>query len=160
MSNGLRIRTLTESDTSQLVKFYASLPESVTKLYLPFSDPSEAVLKQHLQETAAKKHISLCITSEDGSIKGHCFILNIKTEKPVFGIGLSPDIHGKGWGREIAQEILKKADAMRVPLVTLTVVKCNDIARKLYHTLGFALTGECTFREPADSWEMERYLPE
>jgi len=156
----LNIRQLTAADTPQVVSFYALLPESVTSLYLPFSDPNEAVIHQHLEQSDAGKHISLGIIDENGIVLGHCFILLIKEDKPIFGIGLSPDIHGKGWGRKIAQYILDRSDNLGLPLVTLTVVKRNEKARKLYETLGFTITGECTFREQADSWEMERPRPE
>jgi len=55
--------------------------------------------------------------------------------------------------------MLDDADARRLAVVTLTVMKANERARRLYERVGFAVTGEADFLAPGDSLAMERRLP-
>lgn len=144
--------------TAALRAFYESLPESVNRWYLPFPEPSWAVLNGHLAETEQGRHISLGILGDDGTILGHAFILHMQGDKPVFGIGLQPEVQGQGWGRRLMAFILAEVDRQGVPLITLTVVKSNGRAQALYEKMGFLVRGAASFRKPDDSYYMERRL--
>ena len=156
----MAIRRLTSTDAEILLAFYHSLAKPVTDFYQPFGPVVQAeTITTHLAETDAGRHISLGLVEPGGAIAGHAFILSIETEKPVFGIGLCDRVHGRGWGRALMQYVLEEGDRKKLPLVTLTVVKHNTKARAMYEKIGFALKGEETFRQPNDSFYMERTLP-
>jgi ribosomal protein S18 acetylase RimI-like enzyme len=112
----------------------------------------------HLKETQAGRHISLGLVRPNGTVEGHVFILFTDTEKPVYGIGIQDRVQGQGWGKKLSHAVLAEADRMEKPLVTLTVVKANTRAQKLYETLGFVRKGEETFKTPNDSLYMERRI--
>ena len=155
----LLIRDLAPSDGGRLLAFYQSLSESVTRLFRPFDPVNEEVIWGHLAETEAGKHISIGLLTKDGTVKGHGFVLFLDKDKPVFGVGLHESAHGLGWGRILAQAVLDRADAQRIPLVTLTVIKTNSRAMSLYEKLRFVNKGEETYREKHDSYYMERIFP-
>jgi ribosomal protein S18 acetylase RimI-like enzyme len=52
--------------------------------------------------------------------------------------------------------VLREADKRNLPIITLTVLKDNSNARKLYEKMGFEIKGEETFRQEKDSHYMER----
>jgi ribosomal protein S18 acetylase RimI-like enzyme len=153
------IRDLEPLDTQRLLAFYGSLSEEVHRRFRPFDPPSEPTLRTHLDETAEGKHIALGLVDRDGTVWGHGFVLFLHEPKPVFGIGLHQDIHGRGWGQRLMQFTLDEADAKRIPLVTLTVLKDNTRAQALYEKMGFGIKGDATFRTPNDSYCMERERP-
>jgi ribosomal protein S18 acetylase RimI-like enzyme len=153
------IRTLEPLDTLRLVAFYESLSAEVHARFRPFEPPVDATLRPHLDEAAQGKHFALGLIGAEGTIWGHGFVLLVREPKPVFGIGLHQDIHGQGWGRRLMQATLDEADARRLPLMTLTVLKSNTRAQALYDKMGFCIKGDATFRAPNDSLYMERELP-
>ena len=154
--DNLTIRDLGANDADALYAFYQGLSEAVTFLFRPFGDADEKTLRQHVDEAAGGRHISIGVVGPDGVIVGHCFILNIDTDQPVFGVGLDESVHGLGLGKEMTEHILAKADRRNLPVVTLTVLKCNTRAQALYRAMGFVQTGEATFREENDSLFMVR----
>ena len=155
----MRIRQLSSKDWKRLLEFYESLSSSVAALFRPFGEPTEQVIRGHLSETDMGKHISFGLVLSGGTVDGHAFVQGIDGERPVFGIGLREHLHGRGWGRRLAETILREADGRALPLVTLTVVKVNARAMALYEKLGFVVKGEHTFRDENDSYSMERERP-
>jgi ribosomal protein S18 acetylase RimI-like enzyme len=156
----LRVRPLTAADTAALLAFYHSLPEAVTRFFLPFGVVvTEEALRAHLEGAEAGRNVSLGLVGEAGEIQGHAFLQGVDTERPVFGIGLRERLLGQGWGRRLMRQALEEGDALGLPKTTLTVVKANRRALALYEKMGFAIRGECAFRAPGDSWYMERVRP-
>jgi ribosomal protein S18 acetylase RimI-like enzyme len=156
----MTVRDLTTADAPALLEFYRTLDQEVTWYYLPFgADVRQETLEDHLRAAETGTHISLGLLDEAQRVLGHVFLWNIRDEKPVFGIGLHQSILGQGWGRRLAETIFARADALRIPLVTLTVLKTNVRACSLYRTLGFETRGVCTMRSTDDSYYMERIAP-
>lgn len=157
----MQIRSLSNLDLPALLSFYTCLPESVTCTFRPFGPVvTEATIKDHLDGADDGRHISLGLFAEDGKICGHSFIWNVGSDAPVFGIGLAECAQGKGLGREIMTRVLAEADALGAKTVSLTVVKTNERAWRLYESLGFRVTGEATFLSENDSFCMVRDLVE
>ena len=119
------IRYLEPSDTQRLLAFYLSLSEAVQRRFRPFDPVTEATMRTHLEEAAQGKHLTLGLVNAGGTIRGHGFVLHLGEPKPVFGIGLHQDIHGRGWGRRLIQATLDETDAKKIPLLTLTVTVDN-----------------------------------
>jgi RimJ/RimL family protein N-acetyltransferase len=154
----MEIRPLAMTDLPVLLEFYMNLSAQVISTYQPFGPTvTEAALRDHLANTESGVHISLGLFDETGSICGHTFILAVNSAAPVFGIGLDERVIGKGLGRLMASRVLAAADAQGLELVTLTVVKTNTRAWKLYESLGFQRSGETTFLQPNESFCMEKY---
>ena len=153
----MRIRELRVRDAEALLAFYESLSEAVVWFYQPFREPGLATMRDHLSGGRESRHIVQGIADDVGRILGHGFILGIREPEPVFGIGLHQEIHGQGWGRRLMESVLTKADGLGLPLVTLTVVKTNLRAIRLYESLDFRIEGEVSFRSPNDSHYMERH---
>ena len=150
------LRKLTEADTKALLVFSQSLSDAVTFFFRPFGDVREEVIREHLVGADADESISLGLVREDGAVVGHAFIFRILAEKPVLGIGLDESVQGCGWGRCMMEAVLAESDGRGLPLVTLTVVKDNHRAVRLYEKLGFVIRGEVTFRAANDGYSMER----
>lgn len=152
----MHIRPLTAADASALLRLYHSFSDEVNWYFQPFGTVTLEVLRDHLERGDAGEHLILGVAEPDGSLWGHGFVMGIRGEKPVFGIGLHQDLIGRGWGRRLMEAVLDAADASGAPLVTLTVLKQNHRAVPLYESMGFKLCGECTFRSENDSHYMER----
>ena len=156
MEQVLRIRTLNAEDADSLLSFYTSLPDSVRYFFEPFPKLSKNVLTNHLKAADAGEAISMGVVDKEGAVLGHAFILGIRDEKPVFGIGLIPCVYGQGWGKKMMEAVLKRADELGLPRMTLTVIKGNQRAFGLYKKMGFEVKGEHTCHEKNDSFFMER----
>jgi ribosomal protein S18 acetylase RimI-like enzyme len=153
----MELTVLTPDCRGALHAFYAGLPPAVTTFFEPFGPVvTVEVLSKHLADAAAGTHVSLGLTDAAGAIHGHVFILNVRSDAPVFGIGLAESAQGQGWGRRMAQAVLAEAAARGASRVTLTVVKENTRAWTLYESLGFRKSGETTFKTANDSYCMER----
>ncbi len=145
--------SLLPADHERLHDFYASLSETITGTFRPFEQPTLAVLRRHLQETEAGRHVSIGLESS-GKIVGHGFVMNIGEKHPVFGLGLDESLQGQGWGRRLMETVLENAREMGVEHMTLTVVKRNRRALRLYRSFGFKAVAEYTFKEENDSFLM------
>ncbi len=152
----MQVRRLSPTDTGRLLAFYQALSDTVTFFYEPFGELNEDVIGRHLAGAEASKHISLGLWRQDGTVLGHAFVFDVEGNKPVFGIGLNESVQGRGWGRRMTAAALAEGDARGVPLVTLTVLKANHRAIKLYEKSGFVIKGEDSFRAAHDSHYMER----
>lgn len=153
-----RVRSLTRTDAEPLLGFYRRLPDWIVHWYDPFPSPDEQKMQAHLERADSGEAISygLC---EASAIRGHGFILGVRGPAPVFGIGLEEAAIGRGQGRLLMEVVISQADAREIPLVTLTVFKENERARRLYEAFGFVVTGEAGCRSPGDSHAMERRRP-
>ncbi len=152
------IAPLTPGHLAELLAFYRSLSEEVVRFYRPFEPVDAATLGAHLDEVAAGRCRSWAVRGREGTILGHGFISGLDAV-PVLGIGLHQDYLSRGIGRRLMEWMLREADAAGLPKVTLTVVKTNTRARRLYESVGFVAMGETSFRAFGDSLYMERHLP-
>lgn len=156
MGQVLNIQTLTAAEADSLFSFYTSLPDSVRYFFEPFPNLSKEVLANHLKAADDGEAISIGVVNDEGAVLGHAFIQGIGGEKPVLGVGLTPFVHGQGWGQKLMAAVLERADGIGLPRVTLTVLKDNQKALSLYKKMGFEVKGEHTCHEENDSYFMER----
>ena len=152
------IREVESGDQDALLEFYWSLSDAVTEVFLPVGPVTPESVQSHLQSVEDGTCISL-VLERDGAVMGHAFLQNLDTDKPMVSIGLRDAIIGCGYGRQMLERLLAKADEMGLPTTYLTVVKTNWRAEALYQRMGFVRVGVATFRRPNDSWYMKRDLP-
>lgn len=155
-----RIVKLAGPDAPRLHAFYLALEPAVVGFYEPYgAAPAREQIDGVLARADSGQDTAYALVDAADAIAGHVFIADLAGASPTFGIGMAERAHGKGWGRRLAKAVLADADAAAVPVVHLTVVKRNNRAHSLYRSLGFEVTGECTFRSANDSYEMQRKKP-
>ncbi len=158
MSEPLDLRPLTVADGDRLLRFYRARPPWIVHWFDPFPEPDSEKISRHLEQSAADSAISLGLLDAAGELVGHGFILELASDRPVFGIGLAEAAIGHGHGRALMAAVLAEADRRRLPKVTLTVFKDNLRARRLYEGFDFVMVGEHSCRSAGDSLAMERSL--
>ncbi|MBT5955049.1 GNAT family N-acetyltransferase [bacterium] len=57
----------------------------------------------------------------------------------VFDISVSPEFHGRGFGKQLMLECMARLTDMEYPVIGLAVTVENDNARKLYEKLGYQM---------------------
>jgi RimJ/RimL family protein N-acetyltransferase len=101
--------------------------------YDPASDPVDAQL---LYDTAAR-HLYRAVVDETGELIGWWYLVPGGDEVEI-GLGLRPDLTGRGLGRRFVELELEYARREWVPArFRLYVAAFNERARKLYERLGF-----------------------
>jgi GNAT superfamily N-acetyltransferase len=155
----MEIRDLTTADLKAFEDFYHSLSEGTVKLFAPFGPtPTREALLAHLRETEAGDHLSLGLFNEAGEMEGHGFMLHL-AGTPSFGLGLRDRMQGEGWGPKLMAAVMADPRVASLPLITLTVVKTNDRARRIYERWGFVIVTEGTPEWLTDEhWYMERRI--
>ncbi len=151
----MEIRLLTGEDVDALLRFYLSLSPAVCEFFRPFAEITRGVIHDHLAGADSRLHLSLGLLDKE-RIVGHAFILRAADPNPIFGIGLNQDYHGRGGGTVLARELLDRYDRRYAGSVTLTVLKRNKKAVRMYRRFGFRIRGDHTFRETGDSYLMVR----
>ncbi|MDQ0188882.1 GNAT family N-acetyltransferase [Alicyclobacillus cycloheptanicus] len=59
----------------------------------------------------------------------------------VFGMYVSPEARGRGFGKSLILELINKARDDGLEQINLTVVSSNEHAKKLYQSVGFQVYG-------------------
>ena len=79
------------------------------------------------------------LIDDDGSQLGFIWVQLSQESKTAFGydIYLEPQFRSKGIGRKVMTECGKKLGALGIESVEICVFEHNDIARRLYASLGF-----------------------
>jgi len=144
---------LQPSDAEELYAFYSSLPQAVTRVFRPFERPTLEVIRKHLEEAKAGRHISIGLLTSSRMV-GHGFVMHIEKKHPVFGIGLVESLHGQGFGRFLMNRVIEEAKERNVGYMTLTVVKLNLKALRLYRSFGFEIATDYTLETENDSYLM------
>lgn len=73
----------------------------------------------------------------DGEIVGYCFSLGMKNMVHLLNLAVHPDYRRQGIARRLLDEIFSFARSHRKSYVFLEVRKSNDIAKRLYASVGF-----------------------
>ena len=151
----MQIRRLTPGDEDELYTFYRNLTEAVAALFRPFEPLNPEVIRKHLADADAGEDISLGLTAKHG-IVGHGFVMRIADRNPIFGIGIDETYHGEGYGSRLAREVIQRCDAAGIENISLTVLKRNQKAIRMYRRLGFRAITDHTYLYEHDSLLMIR----
>ena len=149
----MQIRTLTGRDSESLYLFYRNLSDEVTELFRPFKRISREIFGKHLAEADAGEHITLGLFHND-TLVGHAFVMRLRDANPLFGIGVCKQYHGRGYGARLASYLIERCDSMGIENITLTVLKRNAKAIRMYRRLGFRVVSNHTYLEESDSFLM------
>jgi len=81
-------------------------------------------------------------SSDNGVIYGCAGLLSIVGEGDICNIVIRADSRGQGIGRRLVEELIKRGRSeYGLNAFTLEVRESNEIARKLYESLGFEYVG-------------------
>lgn len=112
-----------------------------------------------LDKYSRKTGADILIAEEDGEINGFSVITRESGNIAEFRIALHPEKLGQGRGKTISRLTLKQGFSYpAIATIRLIVRKNNPRARKLYESLHFRNTGECTEEiqgKPVEFYRME-----
>lgn len=98
------------------------------------STPCLSIIEDNNPDTDTKMDlVALCGTR----IVGWCFLWNLDTGKPTFGLGIADEYQGKGLGSELMNRMMRTARERGLNQVYLVLVKDNEVARRMYERHGF-----------------------
>lgn len=103
-----------------------------------FSDPWSK--QSFMHEIQIPNHIYL-VAIEDDRISGYCGLWEVAGEGQITNVCVAPNDRGKKVATQMLQELLERAKQRSIKATTLEVRLSNEIARKLYRSLGFEEAG-------------------
>lgn len=81
------------------------------------------------------------VAEEGGQILGYCGVILVAPEGDITNVSVSLESRGKGAGKALVQEMLRRTEAAGVDTLFLEVRKSNAVAISLYSRQGFAEIG-------------------
>ena len=150
-----RIVDLDVTRLDALLGFYRRMTPETLRYFDPFGGANEERIVEHVHSIEAGGDLGFGLLEGD-RLDGHCFLLGLRGKHPVFGLGISPDYRGQGYGRALTETALSRTDRLGIGPVTLTVVRSNYRALRLYRSVGFRVQCMHTFRTEDDSYFMQR----
>lgn len=75
----------------------------------------------------------------EGALAGICNVNFEGDEVSIFGVGIDPELQGKGYGRQLLNLVLQQTMEQSEKPITLEVDSTNDTAFRLYRTSGFGI---------------------
>jgi diamine N-acetyltransferase len=148
----LTLRMLKPEDT-RLIKSCPQYPPEFTELDYALRDGG------WLDEYSTKKGAEILVADDLGEMVGFSILSKDEEGSAEFRIAIHPDKLGKGFGKALAILTLRYGfSTPGISRIRLIVRKNNPRAKKLYETLLFRHTGECTEEikgKPVDFYRME-----
>ena len=150
------IRRIRWGDESALVEFYNGLSESSKRTFRPIGytttlNVCEDIIQDNKSEREKKFDL---VALHETRIVGWCFLWNLESGEPTFGLGVADAYHGKGLGSKLMDSVMKTARERGLKKILLTVVQYNEVAWKLYEKRGFVKYGEFVGEDGLDYFRM------
>ena len=124
----MAIRKLEEEDLGQV----AALEQEI------FSDPwSLAGFREEL-EGSGRYYLA---AEECGQVVGYCGYHAIAGEGHIYNVAVQQQFRGKGIGRKLVEAMLRHGEEQGIFDFTLEVRAGNEVAIRLYESLGFQTEG-------------------
>ncbi len=145
------IRPLTEADADAFHRLRLNAlkehPEAFEQSYESQLATPQGEVVARLRATAESDDAFVLGFFADGVLVGMVGFSRRRGEKvrhkgSIWGMYVAAEAQGRGYGRLLMQEALRRAKAMPgLEQVNLAVVQGNDVARSLYLSLGFEVYG-------------------
>jgi GNAT superfamily N-acetyltransferase len=138
------IRRVQAGDAEALMEFYNGLSQASIRTFRPLGvkaelDKCRAVVLGN--EVGRETRYDLVAVSGT-RIVGWCFLWDLDTCKPSFGLGIADDWQGQGLGGTLMDRVMAAGDARGLQQIFLTAVKDNEVAWRMYAKRGFFQYGE------------------
>lgn len=118
------------------------VPDAVALHRFAGSSLSWPLTVGELAASSAADGVTAWVLDHDGEVAGH---VRMTWHFPVVRFGhvlVDPALRGRGLGRRLVVLALEQARADGAERIDLAVLDGNDVAQRLYESLGFTLTGE------------------
>ncbi len=139
----MEIRRLTPQDAETLARFYNGLSEESKRTFRPLGPKTTPEICREVARAnrpEADEKFDLIALAE-GEIIGWCFLWDLKSPEPTFGLAVADAYQGKGLGSTLMDRVMAEARARGLATVILTVVTDNERAWRLYQKRGFVRYG-------------------
>jgi len=94
-----------------------------------------------IQEITTNEFAHYIVAVENDMVVGYAGMWQIQDEGHITNIAVHPEFRGIHIGRSLMVELIRTSRNLGVSAMTLEVRKSNDIAKKLYVSLGFKDAG-------------------
>ncbi|MGD0090117.1 MAG: GNAT family N-acetyltransferase [Planctomycetota bacterium] len=147
-------RRMRPADAEALAAFYNGLSKASIRTFRPLgTETAPGTCLKLALDNGIEKDVRYDLLALDGPrIVGWCFLWDLDTDKPMFGLGIADDHHGRGLGGTLMDRVLQAARDRRLPQVFLTVVKDNAVAWRLYEKRGFARYDEYVGKDDGETY--------
>jgi ribosomal protein S18 acetylase RimI-like enzyme len=150
------IRRLGPGDEDALVAFYNGLSERSRRTFRPLgmtttADACERIVVDNCPVIDEK----FDLVALDGTrIVGWSFLWNLDTDEPLFGLGVADAYQGRGLGAQLMGRVMRAADERGLKRVSLTVVRDNVVAWRMYERRGFVRCSAFVGEDGLAYWRM------
>ncbi len=83
----------------------------------------------------------VAVREEDGAVVGYAVCWTVADESHLLNIAVDPGVRGRGIGRALLAECIRRGAAAGAARILLEVRTGNDAARRLYEREGFSVAG-------------------
>ncbi len=138
------IRRLQRGDAAALAAFYNGLSSTSKRTFAPLGPAATAkscgrIVRDNVREPGRRFDL---VAVEGKHIVGWCFLWEMQTDRPTFGLGIADAYHGRKLGSRLMDAVMAQARRAGKKEVYLTVVTDNDRAWRMYERRGFKRCGE------------------
>lgn len=136
---GIEIRQLRTGDAVALAEFYNTLSAPSKRLFKPCGlvvtlERCRRIVREN-QPEIGKKFDAVAVL--DKRIVGWSFLWSLQSGSPTFGLAVADDFQNRRLGGKLMDHVLQAAAARDIHNITLTVVRDNKPALRLYERKGF-----------------------
>ena len=127
-----------------MVEFYNGLSEGSKRTFRPLGSTTtlevcEDIIQDNRPEVDQKFDL---VAMHETRIVGWCFLWNLASDEPTFGLGIADAYQGRGLGSALMDRVMQAARERGLGKVFLTVVQDNEVAWRMYEKRGFVKYGE------------------
>lgn len=135
---------LRAQDAAALCRFYSRLSRESIRTFRPLGTKTTVQVCQGIaQDNSPERDLKFDVVAwQNGVIVGWCFLWNLDSPEPLFGLAVADTCQGQGIGTALARHVMSVAACRGITRVILTVVKDNQRARSIYERLLFSVYGE------------------
>lgn len=149
------LRPLREGDAPALQLFFNTLSPETRRLFRPAGwNMSLERCRAVVADCLKGLRYDLVVEAE-GRIVGWAWIGNLDKDVPLLGIGISERYSGRGLGKELMGMLVVEGKLRGKRGISLTVVRSNERARRLYEQFDFQVTGSHTGGDGQEYYAMQ-----
>lgn len=140
----IKFSRLRVEDAVALCSFYCGLSEESIRTFRPIGIKTTVdVCRSIAEDNSSERDLKFDVVAwQEGVIVGWCFLWNLDSSDPLFGLAVADICQGQGIGTALACHVISVAARRGIGRVILTVIKDNQRARVIYERLSFSVYGE------------------
>lgn len=144
MDSEYTIRRLTVGDADAILAFLLALDEGSVEMFHPHVFDLNHVLRLLGGGLAGHVDGFGAFACRDGALAGYVWLSGMEGLHPSLGLCVGGDHRGRGLGRALLRRAVDEATLRGKREVCLTVMASNDVALRLYRSLGFEIVDEAS----------------